>query len=48
MGSIYIYMMSKAETKDLGMRMLLDYCFYVESKERIQTMNKSFLIMAKI
>lgn len=31
-GSIYTYLISKAETVDLGKRMLLDYCFFVETK----------------
>ena len=48
MGSIYIYLMSKAETKDLGMRMLLDYCFFAEAKDRIHTIDKSYVIIQKL
>lgn len=47
-GSIYTYLLSKQETADLGKRLLLDQCFFVETKQRVQQMERSMSIVQKI
>lgn len=47
-GSIYTNLLSKPETIDLGKRLLLDQCFFKETNQRVQTMERAQGILAKI
>jgi len=46
--SIYTYLITKPDFKDIGKRLLLDQCFFEETKQRVHTMERAQGILAKI
>ena len=47
-GSIYTYLLSSGDTADLAKRYLLDQCFFAETGQRVQNMERVQGILVKI
>ena len=47
-GSFYVHLLNRPETSDLGKRLLLDQCFFTETGQRVQTMERVQGILMKI